>query len=159
VGNIHLSELFLAALVFVYTLNLGPMMFESFTSDRIWASDPPDSFYMFLGQYGQKTAHYWRIVSPLALLSFIVSFVFNWQVADRKLWLSIAFVLYLAVQVSTMAYFVPEQEGLISGAASPGREALKSRADRWIFRNYFRMGAGLLAYAFLMRAVLVPRIP
>src|SRR5262245_6051526 len=38
------------------------MMFESFTSDRTWASNPPESFYMFLGRYGQKTAHYWRVV-------------------------------------------------------------------------------------------------
>jgi hypothetical protein len=28
------------------------------------------SLYVFLGPYGQKTAHYWRIVSPLALLCF-----------------------------------------------------------------------------------------
>jgi len=36
---------------------------------------------------------------------------------------------------------------------------LKSRADRWIFMNYFRIAGGVLAYVFLMRAVLVPRIP
>ena len=61
---------------------LGPMMFESFTSDRTWASDPPDSFHMFLGQYGQKTAHYWRIVSPLALVTFVLTLIFNWPVVD-----------------------------------------------------------------------------
>ena len=61
-----LPELLLGALVFFYSLNLGPMMFESFTSDRTWATNPPDSFYMFRGPYGQKTAHYWRVVSPLA---------------------------------------------------------------------------------------------
>jgi hypothetical protein len=49
VGSIRLSDVFLAALVLFYSLNFGPMVFESLTSDRLWASNPPDSFYMFLG--------------------------------------------------------------------------------------------------------------
>ena len=73
----------LVALVFFYSLSLAPMMFESFTSDRTWASNPPDSFHMFLGQYGQKTTHYWTVVSPLTLLAFVRSFIVSWQV-DRK---------------------------------------------------------------------------
>jgi hypothetical protein len=40
------------------------------------------------------------------------------------------------------AYFVPEQEKLISDAGVLGREALKARADRWIVLNYFRNVAG-----------------
>jgi Anthrone oxygenase len=156
---VHPSNLCLAALVFVYSLNLAPMMFESFTSDRIWASNPPASFYMFLGPYGQKTAHYWRIVSPLALAAFLLSIVLNWQVLRRTLWLSIAFVFYLAVQVSTMAYFVREQDRLIASADTLSREAVRSRATRWIALNYFRMVAAVLAYVFLLCAVLESRLP
>jgi hypothetical protein len=156
------ANLCLVALVFFFSLNLAPMMFESFTSDRIWASSPPESFYMFLGQYGQRTAHYWRVVSPLALITFIICFVVNWSVPGRKMWLSAAFVCYLAVQISTMAYFVPEQERLISSAGALSREVLQLRASRWIFLNYFRIAAGVLAYVFLMSAVLLPgtsRVP
>jgi uncharacterized membrane protein len=75
------------------------------------------------------------------------------------LWLSVAFVLYLVVQLSTMVYFVPEQEGLISSAGSLSRDVLQSRAHRWIFLNYFRNAAGVLAYVALMLAVLVPPVP
>ena len=92
---LSLSNLCLAALIFVYSLNFAPMMFESLTSDRIWASNPPESFYMFLGPYGQKTAHYWRIVSPLAWLFFVLSFIFNWGDFERESRLTVAFVLYL----------------------------------------------------------------
>jgi hypothetical protein len=81
----HLWDACLVALVFLYGLNLAPMMFESFTSDRTWASNPPDSFHMFLGQYGHRTAHYWRVVSPLASLAFVLSFIVSWQVPDRRL--------------------------------------------------------------------------
>jgi hypothetical protein len=154
--KLRFSNLCLIALVFFFSLNLAPMMFESFTSDRIWASNPPESFYMFLGQYGQETAHYWRIVSPLALLFFLLSLIFNWRVSDRKLRLSVAFVLYLGIQISTMVYFVPEQEGLIASAGSLSREVLKARADRWISLNYFRIIGGVLAYVFLLLAVLAP---
>ena len=156
---LSLSNLCLVALVFVYSLNLAPMMFESFTSDRIWASNPPESFYMFLGPYGQKTAHYWRIVSPLAWLLFVLSFTFNWGDFERELRLTVACVLYLAAQISTMAYFVPEQEGLISNAGSLSREVLKARADRWIFLNYFRNIAGVLAFMFLLLACFTGRHP
>jgi uncharacterized membrane protein len=85
-----------------------------------------------------------------------VSFVTNWNVPGRKAWLTAAFVCYLAVQISTMAYFVPEQERLISSAGALSREVLQSRANRWIFLNYFRIAAGVLAYVFLMSAVLLP---
>jgi len=148
----------LVALVFLYGLNLAPMMFESFTSDRTWASNPPDSFHMFLGRYGHKTAHYWRVVSPLATSAFVLSLVLGWRVPDRRLWLSVAFVLYLVVHLSTMVYFVPEQEGLISNAGSLSGDVLRSRANRWIFLNYFRNVAGVLAYVALMLAVLVPGV-
>ena len=68
------SNLCLFLVVFFYSLNLGTMLFESFTSDRTWASHPPESFAMFLGPYGHKTAHYWRIVSPLRYPRWRTSF-------------------------------------------------------------------------------------
>ena len=154
----HLWDTSLMALVFLYGLNLAPMMFESFTSDRTWASNPPDSFHMFLGQYGHKTAHYWRVVSPLASLAFVLSFIVGWQVPDRRLWLSVAFGLYLVVHLSTMVFFVPEQEGLISSAGSLSRDVLQARANRWIFLNFFRNAAGVLAYVALRLAVFVPGV-
>jgi hypothetical protein len=156
---LSLSNLCLAVLTFIYSLNLAPMMFETFTSDRIWASNPPESFHMFLGPYGQKTAHYWRIVSPLAWLFFVLSFIVNWGDFERELRLAVAFVLYLAAQISTMAYFVPEQEGLISNAGSLSREVLKARTDRWIFLNHFRIVAGVLAFMFLLLACFTGRHP
>ena len=82
------ANLCLVALVFFFSLNLAPMMFESFTSDRIWASNPPESFYSSVGVLGG--------------------------------------------------------------------DVLRSRASRWIFLNYFRITAGVLAYVLLMCAVLAP---
>jgi hypothetical protein len=155
VGMKRLANVCLVALVFFFSLNLAPMIFESFTSDRTWASHPPDSFYMFQGPYGQKTAHYWRIVSPLASAAFVLSLVLNWRSA-RKTWLAAAFVAYVAVQIATMAYFVPEQEALISNVATVSREALQARADQWIFLNYFRIVGGVVAFVFLLSAVLIP---
>jgi len=153
---VHLADLCVVGLILAYSLNLAPMMFESFTSDRIWASNPPDSFHMFRGQYGQKTAHYWKVVSPLAVVTFILSFIFNWHLVDRMWWLFVALACYVAVQLATIAYFVPEQEALISNAGVLSRDVLHARAHRWIFLNYFRNVAGVLAYVFLMCAVLVP---
>jgi hypothetical protein len=150
-----LSNLSLGIVVFFYSLNLAPMMFETFTSDRTWASHPPESFSMFLGPYGQKTAHYWRIVSPLATLSFVATLVLNWRIADRQLPLLVAFTLFIAVQGATMAYFVREQEGLIAGASGLSREVLATRARRWMSLNYLRNIAGVLAFAFLMCAAFV----
>ena len=84
---------------------------------------------------------------------------FQLERPDRKLWLSAAFILYLAIQAATMAYFVPEQEGLVSAADSVPGNVLKSRADRWILLNYFRVGTGVLAFLLLVRAIFVPRMP
>ena len=155
---LSLSNLCLVVLVFFYSLNLGPMLFETFTSDRTWASHPPDSFSMFLGPYGHKTAHYWRIVSPLASLFFVISLALNWHSYSRVLWLAVAFALYLTAQISTMAYFVPEQEGLISNAGSLSAEELKGRATRWLRLNTFRVTAGVLGFFALLCAVLA-RVP
>src|SRR5262245_51489270 len=153
-----LSEWLLAGLVIVYSLNFGPMFFESFTSDRTWASNPPESFHMFRGPYGQKTTHYWRVVGPLATLTFVLSVVLNWHVPGRTMWLVAAFVGYIAVQAATMAYFVPEQETLITNSSSLSREAMRSRTARWISLNYFRNAAAILAFVLLLLAILTPRI-
>src|SRR5262245_27278843 len=153
-GSLHVSDYALVALAFFYCLNLGPMIFETFTSDRTWASDPPDSFHMFRGPYGQKTAHYWRVVTPLAMAAFVLSLVLNWSAVDRRLWLFAFFVAFLTVQIPTLAYFVPEQEKLISNASALGRKALKARADRWMRFNYFRNVAGVISYVFLLFALL-----
>ena len=157
-GSLHAADFALLALAFFYCLNLGPMMFETFTSDRTWASDPPESFHMFRGPYGQKTAHYWRVVTPLATAAFVLRLVLNWSAADRRLWLFAFFAAYLAVQIPTMAYFVPEQETLIADTGALGREAIKARADRWIFLNYFRNVAGVMSYVFVLLALLTPSI-
>jgi hypothetical protein len=155
---LQLANLCLVGLVFFYSLNLGPMLFESLTSDRTWACNPPESFSMFLGPYGHKTAHYWKIVSPLASVLFIISLFLNWHSYGRVLWLAVAFALYLTAHISTMAYFVPEQEGLISNAASLSREVLKARAARWLRLNNFRIVAGVLGFFSLLCAVLAPRL-
>ena len=47
-------------------------------SELCLASNPPESFYMFLGQYGQKTAHYWRIVSSLAVPAYVLALIVDW---------------------------------------------------------------------------------
>lgn len=154
-----LRDLSLVVLVFFFSLNLVPMLFESFTSDRTWASHPPESFYMFQGPYGQKTTHYWRVVSPLALVSFVLGLLSNRHLVEREWRLAVAFVLYLAVQASTMAYFVREQEGLIANASAMSREVLAARANRWISLNYFRIIGGVLAFIFLMWAVLERSMP
>ena len=91
----------------------------------------------------------------MALFSFVVSLILNRHVFNRELWFAVAFVLYLAVQISTMAYFVPEQEGLISNSGPPSREILKARADQWIFRNYFRAVGGMVVFIFLFLAIFV----
>jgi len=57
-----------------------------------------------------------------------------------------------------MVFFVPEQEGLISSAGSLSRDVLQARANRWIFLNFFRNAAGVLAYVALMLAVFVPGV-
>jgi hypothetical protein len=61
-------------------------------------------------------------------------------------------VLYLAVQAATMAYFVREQEALISKAGALGRDVLAARANRWMSFNYIRNALGVLAFVFLMLA-------
>jgi hypothetical protein len=67
--------------------------------------------------------------------------------------------VYLAIHASTMVYFVPEQERLTSNAESFSRDVLIARVRRWMSLNYFRNIAGVLAFVFLMLAVLVPSAP
>ena len=98
-------------------------------------------------------------MSPLALATFVLSLVLNWAAVDRRWWIVVAFGFFLAAHIPTILYFVPEQEGLISGAASLPPDVLQSRANRWLTLNYFRMAAGVAAYVCLMCAILVPRVP
>ena len=95
-----------------------------------------------------RRSHYWAFSSV----------IFNWDVVDRRPWLSVAFICYLAVQVSTVLYLVPEQEGLIKNADSLDRKFLQSRADKWIGTELLSELRGtLLARAFTRGARIEPR--
>jgi uncharacterized membrane protein len=90
---------------------------------------------------------------------FVVSLVLNVRVFEREWRLSVAFLFYLAVQAATMAYFVPEQEALITNANALSRDVLSARANRWLSLNYVRNIGGVVAFVFLMMAVLAPAVP
>ncbi|HEY7191792.1 MAG TPA: hypothetical protein VH436_34835 [Vicinamibacterales bacterium] len=67
--------------------------------------------------------------------------------------------MYLAVQGATVAYFVREQETLISNASTVPREALSAGGNRWTSLNDVRNIGGVLAFVFLMMAAFAPSVP
>jgi hypothetical protein len=57
---------------------------------------------------------------------------------------------------ATVAFRSSQLDILISSAGSLSHDVLRSRAHRWMFLNYFRNVAGVLAYVALMLALVVP---
>ncbi len=140
------------ALIILFSLNLGPSFFESLTSDRTWASNPPESFYMFLGKYGQETIHYWRVASPIALLLFIICLLFTWKQPQVKKLMVPAFILFILIYIATQVYFVPVQTNSIANMNSIDAVTLKKQADQWIAVNYLRNAAGFACFILLLLA-------
>jgi hypothetical protein len=140
------------AATILYGLNQGPMIFEHFTSDATWASNPPDSFHMFLGPHGHETRHYWELVSPVTLAALALALVLGWRSSSRA-WLVLGLLCCVVVQVATIWYFVPAQAGVIADASRAPASELAARAESWLAWNRVRMAVAILGSVFLLRAV------
>jgi hypothetical protein len=138
------------ALIILFSLNFGPSLFEAFTSDQTWASNPPESFYMFLGKYGHETKHYWMVASPIALLVFIICLIFTWKQPHVKRLMIPAFILFIFIYATTQLYFVPVQANSINDMNSIDAATLKKQADQWIRLNYIRNTAGFVCFTLIL---------
>jgi hypothetical protein len=152
----QLASAVIFAAVILYGLNQGPMIFEHFTSDATWASDPPDSLHMFLGPHGHETSHYWAVVTPATLAALLLALVLGWRSSSRA-WLLLGLLSFAAVAIATLGYFVPAQASVIADASRASPSALAARAESWLLWNYLRMAAAILGSVFLLRAVKTAR--
>lgn len=134
------ATLWLTITTLVYFLMNGAQIFETALIIPAWTSNPPESLYIFQGEYGLDFKAFWIIFHSLHELTFILAILFCWKLKKIRTWLLILFVIHMAVRVWTVAYFAPTiiafQQMPYAATSDP---ELLQRALEWKNLNYLRV--------------------
>ena len=126
---------------------IGAGIYETITLWPMVYSAPPKSLAIFQGEYAYQSTNFWINIHPVTLLFFIATIIFHWK-TDRKKFLLIPLVIYVAILATTFAYFVPELIDITGATYSDTVDPdLVQRGRTWnianIIRAFILVGTGM----------------
>ncbi|MBK8465995.1 MAG: DUF1772 domain-containing protein [Chloracidobacterium sp.] len=127
---------------------LGGVVYSHVVYFPVYLSHLPESAIITNGEYALHEEHFWMFIHPVLVLSLIVSLAANWSDAMRRKLIASTLVVYIAIIIISMIYFVPQ---LAEFHNSP-RSGISSaewieRGQRWQQLSWIR-GAALFVFAF-----------
>jgi uncharacterized membrane protein len=115
-------------------------LYTSIVDARSWASDVPHS--IAIGREYFKTVNpgnFFRIFSPVnQALGLLVVILFWKSSSSVRLGLGVAFILYIAADALTFAYFYPRNDILWKTAQLTDVDLLKKTVAEWSMMNWVR---------------------
>lgn len=146
------------ALLFVATI-IGAEVYQRISLIPEWGAALPDSLITyFRGTHAAASiGRFWIGVLPPTALLVIGAAVFNWPERQRRRWIGIGTLLFVAMLVWTEVYFVPKGviPLMVHAGADLSPEEITRLARSWIFWDWFRMAGTIVAYFALLRALTI----
>ncbi len=147
------------ALLLVATM-WGASVYQRVSLIPDWGGSLPQSVvaYFHGTAAGASVGRFWeRVTAPTALL-VIIAVIANRPAVARRKWLAAAGVLFIAMLVWTVVYFIPK--GVIPlfvrGGEGMSPEEITRTARAWIFWDWFRMAGTLASLLCLLKAATIP---
>lgn len=127
---------------------LGGVVYSHVVYFPVYLSHLPESAIITNGDYALHEEHFWMFIHPVLLLSLIVSLAANWSDAMRRKLIASTLVVYIAIIVVSMIYFVPQLAEFHNSPRSGVSSAeWVERGQRWQQLSWIR-GATLFVFAF-----------
>jgi hypothetical protein len=153
----RVGEILLWLALFFVGIIIGAEVYQRISLIPEWGGDLPGS----LVRYFQGTTaaasigRFWANVLPPTALLVVAAFVANWPDRARRKWLGVTLLFFLAALVWTEVWFVPKGviPLMVKAGAGMTPEEITARANAWIFWDWFRMGATVVAYFSMLKAL------
>ncbi|MEO6650777.1 MAG: DUF1772 domain-containing protein [Chitinophagaceae bacterium] len=115
-------------------------LYTSFIDARSWGSNIPGSIATAREYFNIVTpGNFFRIFSPVNQILALLSLILFWRSSPCiRLYLGIAFVMYILADVLTFAYFYPRNDILFKTALLTDVDLLRKIWSEWSGMNWVR---------------------
>ena len=139
--------------VILYGILIGAIVYSHIAFIPIYLSDLPNSAVVVNGKYGINEAPFWMTIHPFLILSLVISLVSNWSFKKRRNLIAFSLGIYVAILITTAAYFVPELLAFAKSGESnlPAQQWLE-RGHRWQFFSTIRGAICFIGFVPLLIA-------
>ncbi len=153
----NLPQVALWLLLLWSAVQIGGGLYEKRVVIPAWSAEVhPETLQqkMELSGHTASGTRFWPFVSPVVFLLAIGNAVAAWrhQGPARRWWLS-GSALFIAMSISTYAYFVPTMLDFMHRSAAFSREALADSVSLWLALSPLRLVLGLAGWCLCMRAL------
>lgn len=127
---------------------LGGGVYESVVINPNYRTNIPQALENLRSFMKSKTpANYFRIVSPVTMISLLITLIICWGILSERWWFMGAFLILIAADTITYSFHYPRNKVLFIDPLSPDTKRLTRLAKQWQIGNKIRIG--LLATAIL----------
>jgi len=119
---------------------MGGAVYEHLNVVPTWSAGPPLSLSMFQGEHGLNPELFWMLIHPINLVLLLVTLFIHWK-SQRRKYILVVLLSYVAILIITAIYFVPELLSIIT--TEPGNivdDQLTARAGLWEALSIIRLG-------------------
>jgi uncharacterized membrane protein len=154
-----IKELLLCLAIILLGALLGGSLYDTIVMAPNYRVGIPESLeHMRQFMAVANPGSFFRVISPLAQLSLLVSLILGWRrPSGRKWWLIPALLLIVAGDVLTFTFHYPRNAILFHDPVHTSPQILQQAANEWAYGNYLRVVLVGAALACALRALLLGR--
>lgn len=149
--NVHIMKIILLfASIVVASGVLMSNIYTSVVDATSWGSNIPHSIEAAREYFkAVNPGNFFRIYSPVNQVLALLALILFWKASPTiRLYLGIAFVLYVLVDVMTFGYFYPRNDIMFKTAQLTDIALLKKTWAEWNTMNWVRSGVVLCGLIF-----------
>lgn len=115
-------------------------IYNSIVDATSWGAHFPDSIRIAREYFSKANPGlFFRVFSPANQILALLSLILFWKTsAPVRIYLLIAFILYVLGDVFTFAYFYPRNDIMFKSDISTHLEAIKTAWKQWVPMNWLR---------------------
>jgi len=130
---LYVSIVFASGVLFVN-------MYNSIVDTTAWGANIPQSIQITRDYYQSvNPGTFFRVFSPINQVLALLSLILFWKSSRSiRIFLIVAFLLYLLADVFTFGYFYPRNDIMFKSDISTNLEAIKTAWEQWVPMNWLR---------------------
>lgn len=115
-------------------------MYNSIVDTTAWGANFPQSIITTRDYYQSvNPGTFFRVFSPINQVLALLTLILFWKSsANIRMFLIIAFLLYVIADVFTFSYFYPRNDIMFKSGISTNLEAIKTAWRQWVPMNWLR---------------------
>jgi hypothetical protein len=130
-------------------------VYNTIVDAKSWGSDIPTSIQTAREYYRHvDPRQFYAIAGPVNLILILLTLILFWKDSvSLRLYFAASLVLYVAILILTLAYFVPRDLILFTWSIPDHLEQIRTASVQWSYMNWLRSLLGLAGVLFSFKGL------